>query len=111
MRMECRYQELSRATTADEIVRVTREYLSSWSVEELERLPDSCRPGRVKSPQDIENWADLLSVHSSKATLYPEDDRKLDRMASHFLIASVRLRQLAGAYTRGVQRHEMACSS
>ena len=96
--MEPKYQELSNAKSAAEIVDVTRAYLASWSAEELERLPDACRPGRVKSPEDIEMWADLLSSQSVKTPLFLDDERKLDRMASHFLIASVRLRQLNKAY-------------
>lgn len=96
--MEPKYQELSKATSAAEIVDVTRAYLATWSVEELERLPDACRPGRVKTADDIEMWADVLSGQSVRATLFLDDERKLDRMASHFLIASVRLRQLADAF-------------
>ena len=96
--MECKYQELAKATSVAEIVQLTREYLATWSVEELERLPDSCRPGRVRSPQDIETWADRLTDESGKAALFLEDERKLDRLTSHFLIASVRMRQIEGAF-------------
>ena len=92
--MECKYQELSKATSVAEIVQLTRDYLSTWSVEELERLPDSCRPGRVRTPEDIEVWADRLMDESGKAALFLEDERKLDRLTSHFLIASVRMRQI-----------------
>ena len=92
--MDCKYDALSAARTVDEIVRLTRDYLTSWSREELERLPDSCRPGRVRTPQDIEFWADRLSAESARAVLFLDDERKLDRMTNHFLIASVRIRQL-----------------
>ncbi|HET7728973.1 MAG TPA: hypothetical protein VFK48_02965 [Usitatibacter sp.] len=93
--MECKYQELSKAQSIDEIVQVTCDYLASWSSEELGRLPDSCRPGWVKGPEDIERWADRLTDESGKAVLFLDDERKLDRLTSHFLIASVRIRQLA----------------
>ena len=96
--MKCKYQELSKATSVAEIVQLTREYLATWSVEDLERLPDSCRPGRVRSPQDIEAWADRLTDESGKTALFLEDERKLDRLTSHFLIASVRMRQIEGAF-------------
>ena len=95
--MECMYDELSRARSIDEIVGVTREYLASWSREDLERLPDSCRPDRVRCPQDIETWADRLVGESTRALLFMEDERKLDKLTSHFLIASVRMRQIAAA--------------
>lgn len=95
--MECKYQALSAARTIDEIVRVTSEYLQSWTGDELERLPDSCRPGWVRTWQDIEYWCDKLVGESEKVFLYLDDERKLDRMTSHFLIASVRMRQLGSA--------------
>ena len=95
--MDCKYDALSSASSIEDVVRVTRDYLRSWSREELERLPDSCRPGRVQSSQDIEFWADRLAVEADKAVLFLDDERKLDRMTNHFLIASVRIRQLAPA--------------
>ena len=95
--MECKYDALSKAGTIEEIVRVTSDYLKSWSSEELERLPDSCRPNWVRTTHDVEFWADRLVEESEKAVLYMEDERKLDRMTSHFLIASVRLRQMGCA--------------
>src|SRR6476619_789378 len=92
--MESMFEELSRAGSVAEVVSVTRDYLASWSREELERLPDSCRPAWVHCPQDIETWADRLLGESTRAILFMDDERKLDRLTSHFLIASVRLRQL-----------------
>ena len=95
--MECMYDQLSKARTVAEVIGVTRHYLATWSREELERLPDSCRPAWVQSPQDIEKWADQLIDQAGKAVLFMDDERKLDRLTSHFLIASVRIRQLAPA--------------
>ena len=92
--VETRYEQLSRASTVDEIVAVTRDYLASWSPVDLERLPDNCRPAWVRTPDDIEQWADRLAAESARAMLVLEDERRLDRLTSHFLIASVRLRQL-----------------
>lgn len=93
--MECRYDELSRAASIDEVVEVTRDFLSSCSQQELDRLPDTCRPAWVRGSHDIERWADQLAAESSKALLILEDERRLDRLTSHFLIASVRIRQLS----------------
>ncbi len=95
--MDCMYEELFCATSVDEVLHATRQHLSSWSSEELGRIPDSCRPGWVKNAADVEFWADRLTDESAKAQLMIEDERKLDRLTSHFLIASVRIRQLGGA--------------
>jgi hypothetical protein len=87
------YSALAEAGSIDEIVRVMSRYLNSWSIEELERLPENCRPDWVRCRQDIESWADRL-VRSSTVAMYTEDERHLDRMVSHFLVASVRARLL-----------------
>lgn len=96
--MQTKYEELSKASSVDDVVRVTCDYLASWSRHELERLPDNCRPAWVRGPHDIETWADRLAKESAQAMLILEDERRLDRLTSHFLIASVRIRQLAGAF-------------
>jgi hypothetical protein len=62
-----------RAESVEDVVRVTSDYLAGWSRQELERLPDTCRPGWVRSPQDIELWADRLTAESAKAMLILED--------------------------------------
>jgi hypothetical protein len=96
--MECKYDELSNAISVDEIVRVTGEYLATWSMDEIASLPATCRPAAVSSYEDIEFWADRLKDESEKAILFIEDEHKLDRLTTHFLIASVRLRQVVEAH-------------
>lgn len=95
--MDCHYRELSNAASVDDVLQITRRYLSSWAPAEIERLPDTCRPGHVDSSRDIERWADLLIDEGPKAALFSDDERRLDRLTNHFLIASVRIRQLARA--------------
>jgi hypothetical protein len=95
--MDCKYDALKFARTVEEVVQATSSYLASWSRDELERLPDRCRPGWVRDGKDIEYWADRLLHESATAALFMDDERKLDRMTNHFLIASVRLRQLSPA--------------
>jgi hypothetical protein len=93
--MNCQYDALKHARTIDELVRATSDYLCSWTREELDRLPTSCRPGWVRTSHDIEYWADRLFAESARVALFADDERKLDRMTNHFMIASVRLRQIA----------------
>ena len=91
--MDCKYRELSKAGTVDEILKVTRDYLSGWSRDDLAGLPDECRPGRVSNRDDIELWADRL-LEATHEHLLIENEVRLDRLTNHFLIASVRIRQL-----------------
>jgi hypothetical protein len=93
--MNPHYEALREASTIDDLVHATSNYLKSWTREDLDRLPASCRPGWVRTARDIEFWADRLFAESESATLVSDDERRLDRMTNHFLIASVRLRQIA----------------
>ena len=95
--MDCKYTELSKACSVDEILAVTRDYLSGWSRDDLAGLPAHCRPGRVRDPGDIEHWADRLLSATHTEKLFFENEVRLDRLTSHFLIASVRIRQLSTA--------------
>ena len=92
--MQPRYHELSRASSIDEVLEVTRDYLATWSSKELESLPPACRKVRVEEAPDIETWSDRLSEEVRRAILLSEDESRLHRLVSHFLIASVRMRQL-----------------
>jgi hypothetical protein len=92
---DTRHRELSRACCIEDVLCVTRDYLRSWTREELERLPTGCFPRHVRDGGDIEIWADRLTHESAHAALFQDDERLLDRLTSHFLIASVRIRQLA----------------
>jgi len=85
---------LKHARTVEDLVSATVAYLASWTREELECLPDSCRPGRVSTGQDIEFWADHLFNQLDRVSLVTADERKLCRMTNHFMVASVRLRQI-----------------
>lgn len=93
--LDCKYTELSKALSVDEILAVTRTYLSEWSRDELAGLPANCRPGRVKNRNDIEFWADRLFDASRTEMLVIENEARLYCLTHHFLIASVRIRQLA----------------
>ena len=89
------YLKLSAARSAEEIVDLTRAYLEEWTHEDFQLLPAGCRPARVRSPEDIEQWADHLSTEAKRAASISEDEVRLEALTNHFLIASVMLRQLA----------------
>jgi hypothetical protein len=93
--VDCRHSELSKAGSVDEVLAVTRAYLSAWSVDDLAGLPVNCRPAAVQDPEDIEHWADRLLTATRTQKLVYENEARLERLTNHFLIASVRIRQLA----------------
>ena len=96
------YLQLSEAATIEEILRVTREYVQRARAT-LAELPPEYRPAGLRSARDIELWADRLNEASEKLRPLTEEQTDLDRLASHFLIASLRVRQL-GAPAAGALR-------
>jgi hypothetical protein len=92
--VKTRYEELSQATTVEEVLSVTSSYLSTWTRQELDALPEDCRPATLTGPGDIESWADRLLDATRASAFIPDEGRRLDRMTSHFMIAAVRIRRL-----------------
>ena len=88
------FHQLDRASSVAEVVRVCRDYLATWDPEELGRLPRACRPGHVKSREDVEALHACL-VDEYRATRLDGDALSaLQRMTSFVVRASVRLAQV-----------------
>ena len=79
---------LAAATTPGEVVRVTRDYLATWTPEEIASLPRSCRPpGQIKFPEEIVDYAfGLVKAHCDG-----DDHHGVMRMATFFAEASWRV--------------------
>lgn len=88
-------QQIDAAKSPYEVVAVTRDYLASWTPDELARLPAPCRPGRVKDGQDIEQLHVNLVEEYGRNRLAGEALSALQRMTSFIVRASVRIAQLA----------------
>jgi hypothetical protein len=59
---------LDDARSERDLVRVTREYLATWTPQEMHTLPEECRPGPIKSGEDISAWAfELAREHCAEA--------------------------------------------
>ena len=87
---------LQRATSAAEVVAVARDYLAALPAEDVERLPERCRPRALAGPEDITAYAVDLVQHDVgiPEPLAPP----LDALSMFFTAASVRLSQIASRY-------------
>lgn len=92
---ECWTTCLNAATSADEIVRLSREYLSTWSETERARLPGNCIPPPMRSMNDVSDYAYTLAQEQLAFDGPYVGRMLLDRMASFFTFASSRLANLA----------------
>lgn len=90
-------QQIDAAKSPSEVVAVARDYLASWTPEELARLPVQCRPGRVKDDQDIDQLLHVNLVEEyGRNRLSGEALAALQRLTSFIVRASVRIAQIRG---------------
>ena len=80
---------LAAATTPDEVVHIARDYLATWTPEEIAALPRACRPPRIiKFPEEIVDYAfALVKAHLDAGA----DANGVTRMATFFAEASWRV--------------------
>jgi hypothetical protein len=90
-------RQLEAATTLDEVVAIARDYLATWTPEELARLPRACRPGRLRKPEDIEELH-ICSVDAYRVTRASGEELTALQLLTSFIVrASQRIAQLRGA--------------
>ena len=87
-------QQIDAAKSPAEVVAVTRDYLATWTPDELGLLPAQCRPGRVKDAQDIEQLHVDLVEEYGRNRLSGDALSSLQRITSFIVRASVRIAQL-----------------
>lgn len=87
------HRRVETADTADDVVRLVRDYVASLAPRILACLPAACRALRVKAEDDVEYWTLRLSQrpHREDAGV---DDEVRQEVFNHFLHASVRISQI-----------------
>ena len=88
------FQHIDAAKTPFEVVNITRDYLATWTPDELARLPVSCRPGRIRDEQDIDQLHVRLVEEYGRSRPSDETLAALQRMTSFIVRASVRIAEL-----------------
>jgi hypothetical protein len=84
--------EIEDAGTIGDAVTLMRDYLARVTPQQLARLPESCRPLRVKAEDDIEYWTWCLSQAPA-----PDGDVDADivhEVFTHFLHASLKISRI-----------------
>jgi hypothetical protein len=91
------YRLLDNARSPFEVVAVARDYLATWSPEELSSLPTNVRPGKLRDERDIEELHSLLveTFRDSKAS--GPALAALQRLTSVMVRATIRISELSDA--------------
>ena len=86
--------QLDGSAEVDQVLAITRDYLATFSPEHLARLPESCRPGRIKGEDDIAYWSCRLAQYNHATDGGPVDGELMQEILNYFLHAWVRISQL-----------------
>ncbi len=82
---------MREAAHEQDVVGLVRDHLARWTPEEIARLPQDCRPPRIRDAEDISRWAfELASTHCAQ-NMSEADEPFLDRMLEFVTQAAMRL--------------------
>jgi len=88
--------QIDTAKNVAEVVATARDFVATWSPEELARLPAHCRPGRIRDESDVaELHACLVDEYRVTRASGP-DLTMLQVLTSFMASASVRIAELGG---------------
>jgi hypothetical protein len=89
------YRLLDNAKHPLEVVAVARDYLATWTPEEIARLPVSVRPGKLRDERDIEELHSTLvdQYRNTAATGLALD--ALQRLTTFMVRAVIRISELS----------------
>ena len=94
------HTQLDDSRDIETILSVTRDYLATFGPEDLARLPDDCRPGRIKGEDDITYWSCKLAQFQQKDPNERIDAELLQEMLNYFLHAWFRISQIQRARSK-----------
>ena len=83
---------IASAARKSDVVAAARDFLSSWSPEQIAALPPDCRPGEMNEAEDVIDYAFILVSKQCAAEHQPP---ALNAMASFFAAASMRLSEIS----------------
>jgi hypothetical protein len=91
------HTRLSGARSVDEVVWAARDFLASWSYEDMAAVPSACRPTRIKGVDDIAFWRSQLVEEYCRHAAVPDRTAEVLRdLLAFFTTASERASALAG---------------
>ena len=80
-----------------EVIALARDFIAQWTPAEIAELPESCRPGQLKSAEDLAYYAFALAKEERKSAACTP---RLTTLASFFACASLRLSEIAAISTQ-----------
>jgi hypothetical protein len=88
------YRQVDNAKSSLEVVAISRDYFATWSPEELARLPEGCRPGRIRDEEDVEALHGKLVDEYRNTRASGDELSALQQITSFLVRASIRIAEL-----------------
>jgi len=89
------YRLMESAKSPLEVVAIARDYLATWTPEEIARLPEVLRPGRMRDERDVEDLhARLVETYRGTTETGPALDA-LQRLTTFMVRAVIRISELS----------------
>jgi hypothetical protein len=85
---------IDSAKTPAEVLGVARDFMATWTPEELGRLPESCRPGKLRDADDIESLHACLVEEYRRSRATGPALKSLQELTSFMVRASIRLAEI-----------------
>lgn len=82
------------ATTEHEVILLAREHVASWALDEVARLPEECRPGRIRDGDDISQCAYELARAHCSLRYHGEQDALVMRLLAFMSEAAIRMAEV-----------------
>jgi hypothetical protein len=99
--MPSSYRQIDNAKSSAEVVALVRDYLASWSPEELARLPEIVRPGRIRDEEDVDTLHGKL-VEEYRTTRASGDElAALQQITGLLVRATIRIAGLRDSAAKG----------
>ena len=95
------FRLIDNAKTAAEVIAITRDYLATWSPDDIAQLPRQCRPSRMKSVDDLDSLHASLVEEYRTTRLEGDALASIQKLTSLVVRASVRVAQLEGEQPDG----------
>jgi hypothetical protein len=91
-------QLLAAASTPDEVIAAARDFLAAIDHNELARLPEVCKPGKLLDAHDVSSYAYDLVRHHCQDEQDAAIAETIHKLSAFFSQAAVRVSQLSAPH-------------
>ena len=90
-------EEVARASTPRQLLKVAREHLATLTPQDLASVPEPCRPTRIKGLDDLHHWHERLAEEFCSGAARTPQSAAHRELIAFFAAARDRATALAGA--------------